>query len=75
MPYLGFTRSDLCSICAADSHAEYAGAARGLLGADSHPLAGDDSLAPPARGGDRPFGTGGAWLVTGHSAQQRGAGR
>jgi hypothetical protein len=32
----GFARPDLCSICAADSHAEYAGAARGLLGADGH---------------------------------------
>jgi hypothetical protein len=75
MPYLGFIRSDLCSICAADGHAEYARAACGLLGADSHPLADDDSLAPPARGGDRPFGAGGARLVTGHSGQQTGAGR
>ncbi len=48
MPYLGFTRPDLCSICAADSHADYAGAARSLLSAGSRPLAGDDSLAPPA---------------------------
>jgi hypothetical protein len=75
MPYLGFTRSDLCSICAADSHAEYAGTARGLLGAGSRPLAGDDLLAPPACGGDRPSGTAGGWLVTGHSGQQMGAGR
>ena len=75
MPYLGFTRPDLCSIRAADSHADYAGAARSLLGADIHPLAGDDSLAPPACRGDRPSGTGGAWLVTGHSGQQPGAGQ
>jgi hypothetical protein len=75
MPYLGFTRPDLCSIRAADSHADYAGAARSLLSADSHPLAGDDSLAPPACRGDHPSGTGGAWLVTGHSGQQPGAGR
>jgi hypothetical protein len=75
MPYLGFTRSDLCSICAADSHADYAGAARSLLGAGSRPLAGDDSLAPPACRGDHPSGTGGAGLVTGHSGQQPGAGR
>ena len=75
MPYLDFTRPDLCSICAADSHADYAGAARSLLSADSHSLAGDDSLAPPACRGDHPSGTGGAWLVTGHSGQQPGAGR
>jgi hypothetical protein len=55
MPYLGFTRSDLCSICAANSHADYAGTARSLLSADSHPLAGDDSLVPPACRGDHPF--------------------
>ena len=75
MPYLGSTRPDLCSICAADSDAEYTGAARGMPGADSDALADDDSLAPPARDGDRPSGTGGAWLVTGHSGQQTEAGR
>lgn len=75
MPNLDFTRPDLCSICAADSHADHAGAARSLLSADSHPPAGDDSLAPPARRGDHPSGTGGAWLVTGHSGQQPGAGQ
>ena len=35
MPHLGFTRPDLCSIYVADSHADYAGAARSLLSADS----------------------------------------
>jgi hypothetical protein len=75
MPYLGFTRPDLCSICAADSHADHTGAACSLLSADSRPLAGDDSLAPPACRGDHPSGTGGACLVTGHSGQQPGAGR
>jgi hypothetical protein len=75
MPYLGITRPDLCSICAADSHADHTGAACSLLSADSRPLAGDDSLAPPACRGDHPSGTGGACLVTGHSGQQPGAGR
>ena len=75
MSCLGFTRSDLCSICTADSHADYAGAARSLLSADSRPLAGDDSLAPPACRGDHPSGTGGAWLVTGRSGQEPGARR
>ena len=42
MPDPGFTRPDLCSIPAADTQAEPAGAARGGLSADSHPLAGDD---------------------------------
>ena len=75
MPHLGFTRPDLCSICAADSHPDDAESARSLLSADSHLVAGDDSLAPPARRSDHPSGTGGAWLVTGHSGQQPGAGR
>jgi hypothetical protein len=75
MPYLGFTRPGLCSICAAGSHADWAGAARSLLSADSRPLAGDDSLAPPACRGDHPSGTAGGWLVTGHRGQQPGAGR
>ena len=53
MPDLGFTRPDLCSIRAAAGRAEPAGAARGGLSADRHPLADDDLPAPPARGIDR----------------------
>ena len=53
MPDPGFTRPDLCSIPAADTEAEPAGAARGGLNADGHPPAGDDPPAPQANGIDR----------------------
>ena len=53
MPDPGFTRPDLCSIPAADAEAEPAGAVRGGLSADGHPLAGDDPPAPSPRGIDR----------------------
>jgi hypothetical protein len=44
-----FTRPDLCSISTAASRAEWAGAARGVLSADGHPVADDDPLASPRR--------------------------
>ncbi len=80
MSDLGFTRSDLCSIRAAVGLAEYAGAVRGLLGADGFPLTGDDPLA--AMTGvlhisgclDR-RGTGGAHPMTSRRGQRTGAGR
>ncbi len=52
MPDPGFTRPDLFSIPAGEQ-AEFAGAARGLLSADSYPPAGDDPPAPLARDGAR----------------------
>jgi hypothetical protein len=53
MPDPGFTRPDLCSIRAAAGQAELAGAVRGGLSADGHPLGGDDPPAPLASGIDR----------------------
>ena len=53
MPYPGFARDDLCSIGTADEQDEVVEAVRGGLGADGHPLAGDDPSAPPASGIDR----------------------
>jgi Protein of unknown function (DUF2637) len=53
MPDPGFTRPDLCSMPAADTEAEPAGAARGGLSADGRPPAGDDPAAPSPRGIDR----------------------
>ena len=49
----GFTRSDSCSIRAADRQAEPADAVRGLLSSDGDPLGGDDPLDPLARGAAR----------------------
>jgi hypothetical protein len=46
-------RPDLCSISAAAEQAEPAGAGRGGLSADGHPLGDDDPPAPPASGIDR----------------------
>jgi hypothetical protein len=53
MPDPGFTRPDLCSIPGADAEAEPAGAVRGGLSADGHPLAGDYPPEPLASGIDR----------------------
>ncbi len=53
MPDPGLTRPNLCSISAADAEAEPAGAVRGGLSADGHPLDGDDPPAPLASGIDR----------------------
>ena len=53
MPDPGFTRSNLCSISAADAQTEPAGAIRGGLSADGHPPAGDDPPAPLTSGTDR----------------------
>ena len=53
MPDPGFTRPDLCSIRAAAEQAELAGAVRGELTANGHPLADDDPPAPLASGIDR----------------------
>jgi hypothetical protein len=53
MPDPGCTRPELCSIPAADEHAEPAGAVRGGDALDGHPPAGDDPPAPPASGTDR----------------------
>ncbi len=81
MSDLGFTRSDLCSICAAVGLAEYADAVRrGLLSAGAFPLTGDDPLA--AMTGvlhisgclDR-RATGGARPMTSRRGQRTGAGR
>ena len=44
----GFTRPDVCSIRAAAAQAEFAEAARGVLGADGCPPA-DDDLPLPGR--------------------------
>src|SRR5690242_2250849 len=49
----GLTRPNLCSKRADAGQAEPAGAARGGLGADSHPPAGDDPPAHLANGIDR----------------------
>ena len=75
MPDPGFTKPDLCSICAVASRADCATAARGVLSDDGYPLADDDPLAPVARDVARTLGTGGAWLVTGHRSRRTGAGR
>lgn len=71
----GLIQSDLCSMCAAAEQADLARAIRCLLGAEGHPLADDDPLVPPARGGDRTFGTRGAWLVAGLLGHWTRAGR
>jgi hypothetical protein len=49
----GVARPDLCSIHAAAGQSELAGAVRGGLSADGHPLAGDDPPAPLGSGIDR----------------------
>ena len=69
MPDPGFTQPDLCSICAADSHANHANAARGVFSAGGWPLAEDDRLEPLASVFARVLVNGGAWLVTGHRSQ------
>ena len=46
-------RQDICSIRAVASQGRIAGAARGVLSADGHPLADDDPYAPPASSIDR----------------------
>jgi hypothetical protein len=53
MPDPGFTRPDLCSICAAAERAEPAGAGRGGLSADPHPPVGDYPPGPLTSGVDR----------------------
>jgi hypothetical protein len=53
MPDPGFTRPDLCSIPAADTEPEPAGAGRGGHSSDGHPPPGDDPPAPSPRGIDR----------------------
>jgi hypothetical protein len=75
MPDPGFTKPDLCLICAAASRADCATAARGVLSNDGYPPADDDPLAPMARDVVRTPGTGGAWLITGHSGRRTGSGR
>lgn len=42
----GFTRPDLCSICAAAEQTEFADAISGLLSSGSYPMASDYPLRP-----------------------------
>ena len=49
----GFTRSDLCSIRAANEQEELAEAVRGRFSADGYPPGDDDPPAPPTSGIDR----------------------